>query len=313
MSKTRELLNFIVFITLYAITIGLFITDQASTLSIGILSLFWAGFVLFRAICVIHTIATLRHIENDTKDKALPWLILNQMRIQSHIKNRFSALQFLNPYFLIWLGLGGIFALWSLITSLAPQDLQQITTAPTAAEIQKTILPLGKVLIIGGIVFTVKSFSYNRTYSTTILSIATAILGLALLVPVLQQNFAARIPGHLQNMWYGWGLGSLDLYQTIYPNLNALSPRAIRIIETGLSGTIFLSLMLGFTGILMIRNIIRHQRRWLFSACGLLVLAILIIADQTLAMKPSINVIWMSGWTLIAALWHRAIYDSKKI
>lgn len=308
------------FLICFIISLLLLALSPDFTRLYGLLAVFWGFFCLMRALWLMDTafMFTNKTPPVPRRSHILPWLIVNGKDLRGRLDAGFAAMHTTDRVFILCLFLAAGLAGWALYLRLFPvfpEDfstfLSQIGTFLGQDRIGGAglypvrgcadfLLHFSRLLLIGLIVWLCRGYACAAAEPTPLLVMLASCFFLTLGIYAAKSGFSFNRPP----VWAGAGWGSFSVLQKagFFPE-GSFSTFSVRAAELGVRGMALFYMPCFAVLLAVLGNIRRSGRRKYYALSAAAILFLMALADVALASGARSFSVWLSGWSLFAALW----------
>ncbi|MCK5284567.1 MAG: hypothetical protein KAJ86_03175 [Alphaproteobacteria bacterium] len=272
--KTTIYIPYILLTGMYVLSIVLSLFAGENAAIRGVLLIIWGFFVLLQNVWMIEIIKT-KDQSNLPKTNLLPQIILNSMKQRQNINKVRLAIQIFNKPVLLWFFFMGMYVLSTLYNNLLPSVDTQTKilidvflaneNLHAHAMLQKALMSISHLLIIGLIFFIIPTYAYDRKHTNLLFCMTLSAF-------IISQCKALFL---------------ISIFTYNIPDI---------------SKEFFLYLAFGITIIIFLRFLFQNKNNILYASIGLCTLFIMGI-DYVFIPRIDTFAIWLSGWSIIAITW----------
>lgn len=309
--------SFVFFCLLIIGTAAQFLFPIQTPILMGLLSIIWGAFGLFRLIYLTHY-----QMDEVPKMFVLPVQILFGTGTKEQERRRLVIRRLTRPDFILWLGSAILFILWAMFNGLSPNSIYLNEAFGHIVQIKGGALPvpsgispyaiLTNLSYFGALttlIFITVTFSYNRDYVNATLFVLMPLIVLGVFIILFMGNYAQPIlwpdilylkGAGLRDSQTEFLLGSFDMTASQTSFLQ-------RFLELGSVGAYGLYMVGLAPLVLLLKTLFSPHRHRLKPMIGVLALILLAVIDIVIIFSIWTTFLSVLLITVVAITWGHTI------
>ena len=252
---------------------------EITSQKIGILSIFWGGFIFMRTLSLYEVSEHFLPFTNTGKasknsnqsSSALPHDLMRRMSGRNNLKRGIFAMRSMQSSTLLWFVLGIAYVAYNMYLSQSsePHNL--------------TIKNLSVLFIIGAAFWSGQTYAYSDHASKLLIFIFASLF----IVTLFKIN------------------GAIDVQ--VFNNLTIDSLPSIKT-----SALPLLAILMAYSAVMLCYSALNDIKHGINSALGITLIALLIVCGLSFETNPQAASLWVSGWSLLSIFWVRSSKHTQK-